>query len=140
MDRISCPRSSITFREYNSLVISIMSSSNPENIESNVLNRLVETIEDVQKGLDPRVLAAYYRIIEKEARASCPTEELRNSIRVVQNPDLPMKFEFKSSKRAIRYVVEALENNLISMPFATRLYFQKFEEILEKEYGVFTRK
>ncbi|HXQ93419.1 MAG TPA: hypothetical protein VN739_10480 [Nitrososphaerales archaeon] len=117
-----------------------MSSSNPENVESNVLNRLVETIEDVQKGLDPRVLAAYYRIIEKEARASCPTEELRNSIRVVQNPDLPMKFEFKSSKRAIRFVVEALENNLNTMPFATRLYFQKFEEILEKEYGAYTRK
>ena len=50
-----------------------------------------------------------------------------------------MKFEFKSSKRAIRYVVEALENNLNTMPFATRLYFQKFEEILEKEYGAFTK-
>jgi hypothetical protein len=109
------------------------------NVESNVLNRLVETIEDVQKGLDPRVLAAYYGIIEKEARAACPTDELRNSIRVVQNPELPMKFEFKSSKRAIRYVVEALENNLNTMPFVTRLYFQKFEEILEKEYGALTK-
>ncbi len=113
--------------------------SDPSNIESNVLNRLVETIEDVQKGLDPGVLAAYYKIIEKEARAACPTEELRNSIRVVQNPELPMKFEFKSSKRAIRFVVEALENNLNTMPFATRLYFQKFEEILENEFGAFTK-
>ena len=44
-----------------------------------------------------------------------------------------MKFEFKASKRAIPYLVEAIENNLNSMPFATRLYFQKFEEIMSKQ-------
>ena len=75
MDRISCRCSSLTFGGSSFLVHSIM-PSDPNNVESNVLNRLVETIEDVQKGLDPRVLAAYYRIIEKEARAACPTEEL----------------------------------------------------------------
>ena len=138
MDRISCPSSSITVVGDNPEVMPIMPSGSTDNVESNVLNRLTETIEDVQKGLDPRVIAAYYKIIEKEARASCPTEELRNSILVIQNPDLPMKFEFKSSKRAIHFVVEALENNLNSMPFATRLYFQKFQEILQKEHGRFT--
>ncbi len=42
-----------------------------------------------------------------------------------------MKFEFKTSKRAVSYVFEAIEDNLPSMPFATRLYFQKLEELIE---------
>ncbi|MGI0080714.1 MAG: hypothetical protein ACRECH_13970 [Nitrososphaerales archaeon] len=104
-----------------------------DSVEVNTLNRLVETIQDVRIGLDPEVLADWYGILETEAKTLCPNAELRDSIRVVQNPDLPMKFEFKSSKRAIPFVVEAIENNLNAMPFATRLYFQKFEEIMEYE-------
>ena len=42
-------------------------------------------------------------------KARCQTEELRDSMEVVQNLVLPMKFEFKSSKRAIPYVVVAIE-------------------------------
>ncbi len=108
-------------------------SSVPENIELNTLNKLVETIQDVQNGLDPNILCTWYEILEAESKALCPTDELRSSIAVIQNADLPMKFEFKSSKRAIPYVIDAIENNLNSMPFATRLYFQKFEEIIEGE-------
>jgi hypothetical protein len=105
----------------------------PNAVEANLLNRLVETIEDVQVGLDPRVLALWYKKIEKQARDVCPTEELKRSIHVIQNPELPMKFHLKSSKRAIPYVIEAVENNAGQMPFATRLYFQKFVEIIQKE-------
>jgi hypothetical protein len=110
-----------------------------ENVEINTLNKLVETIQDVQNGLDPEVLATWYEILEAESKALCPTEELSSSIAVVQNPDLPMKFEFMSSKRAIPYVIEAIENNLNSMPFATRLYFQKLEEIIEVELRTYFR-
>jgi hypothetical protein len=111
-----------------------------QTVEGNVLNKLVETIQDVQNGLDPRVLSAYYKTIVDESKAMCPTDELRDSIRVIQNRELPMKFEFKSSKRAIRFVIEAVEGNLNTMPFATRLYFQKFEEIMEKEYLRYLKK
>ncbi len=104
-----------------------------ESVETNTLNRLVETIQDVQTGLDPEVLARWYEVVEADAKALCPTDELRESIQVVQNPVLQMKFEFKSSKRAISYVIEAIESNLNAMPFATRLYFQKFAEIIQKE-------
>lgn len=104
-----------------------------DNVEINTLNRLVETIEDVKNGLDVEVIASWYSVIESESKALCPTEELRESVYVVQNALLPMKFEFKASKRAIPYVLDAIENNLNSMPFATRLYFQKFEEILQTE-------
>ncbi len=110
-----------------------MSNPGEGTAEINVLNKLVETIQDVQTGLDPEVIASWYRILEAEARVLCPTEELRDSINLAQNQVLPMKFEFKSSKRAIPFVIEAIENNLNSMPFATRLYFQKFEEIIENK-------
>ena len=110
-----------------------------ENVEIKTLNRLVETIQDVRKGLDTDVIASWYSVIESESKARCPTSELRESIHVVQNPDLPMKFEFKASKRAIPHVVEAIENNLNPMPFATRLYFQKFEEIMQAEYEMYQK-
>jgi len=106
--------------------------SSPPDIEVTTLNKLVETIQDVSNGLDPDVLASWYSVIEAETKALCPTEELRESIEVVQDPVMLMKFEFKASKRAIPFLLEAIENNLNSMPFATRLYFQKFEEILTK--------
>lgn len=101
--------------------------------EVDTLNKLVETIQDIQGGLEPDVLATWYSLLEAQARALCPTEELRSSIQVVQDLELPMKFQFRSSKRAIPYVIQAIESNLNSMPFATKLYFQKLEEIIESE-------
>ena len=44
-----------------------------------------------------------------------------------------MKFEFKTSKRAVGYVLEAIDSNLASMPMATRLYFQKLSELIQAE-------
>lgn len=113
--------------------VSKLSANQSGNVEINTLNKLVETIQNVQNGLDPQVLASWYDVIERESKALCPTEELSGSIEVTQNQVLPMKFEFKSSKRAIPYVVQAIEGNLNEMPYATRLYFQKFEEIMQKE-------
>jgi hypothetical protein len=109
-------------------------------VETKTLNWLVDTIEDVKNGLDPEVLARWYDVVETEARALCPDDELRDSIQVEQNSVLQMKFEFKSSKRAIPYVVEAIENNLNAMPFATRLYFQKFEDIIQKQLTAYLQK
>lgn len=108
-----------------------LSSETPNEV--NTINKLVETIQSVQIGLDPDVLSSWYAVVESESKARCPTDELRDSIYVIQNPDLPMKFEFKASKRAIPFVVDAIETNLSKMPFATRLYFEKFEEIMSKQ-------
>jgi len=114
-------------------------SENQKDFEVTTLNKLAETIQDVKNGLDPDVLSSWYSVIESETKALCPTEELRDSVEVVQDPILQMKFQFKSSKRAIPYLIEAIENNLNSMPFATRLYFQKFEEILSKELEAYLK-
>ena len=44
-----------------------------------------------------------------------------------------MKFEFKTSRRAVKYVIEAIDRNLDRMPLATRLYFQKLSELIQAE-------
>jgi hypothetical protein len=92
-------------------------------------------IEELKLGLDPSVLAAWYNKIESDAKVEAPSH-LRESIQVIQDPILPMKFEFKTSRRAVEYVLQAIGKNLTSMPFATRLYFQKLEELIERQMHV----
>ena len=100
--------------------------------EIRVLERMLEEIENLKLGLDPVVLAGWYNKIESDARAEAPSH-LSDSIDVIQDPILPMKFEFKTSRRAVKYVLEAIDRNLPSMPTATRLYFQKLSEIIQQE-------
>ena len=100
--------------------------------ETRVIEGLVREIENLKLGLDPSVLAAWYRKVESDAKASTP-EHLRDSIQVIQNEILPMKFEFKTSKRAVSYVLESIDRNLSAMPLATRLYFQKLAELIQAE-------
>ena len=102
------------------------------NEEMLVLNKLLQEIEDLKLGLDPNVLSGWYQKIASDARAEAPSH-LTDSIDVIQDPILPMKFEFKTSKRAVKYVLEAIDSNLESMPTATRLYFQKLSELIQTE-------
>lgn len=96
------------------------------------LNKLLREIEDLKLGLDPNVLSGWYQRIAEDARSEAP-RHLVDSIDVVQDPILPMKFEFKTSRRAVRYVIEAIDRNLDAMPLATRLYFQKLSELIQAE-------
>lgn len=102
------------------------------NEEMTVLNRLLQEIENLKLGLEPDVLAGWYNKIASDAKAEAP-RHLTDSIDVVQDPILPMKFEFKSSRRAVKYVLEAIDGNLEDMPTATRLYFQKLSELIQAE-------
>ena len=102
------------------------------NEEMLFLNKLLQEIEDLKLGLDPKVLAGWYQRIASDAKARAPAH-LVETIDVIQDPILPMKFEFKSSKRAIKYVLEAIDRNLDAMPMATRLYFQKLAELIQAE-------
>ena len=96
------------------------------------LNRLLKEIEDLKLGLDPNVLAGWYHKVASDARTEAPSH-LADSIGVFQDPILPMKFEFKASRRAVRCVIEAIDRNLDAMPMATRLYFQKLSELIQAE-------
>jgi len=102
------------------------------NEEMLVLNKLLQEIEDLKLGLDPNVLSGWYQKIASEAKAEAPPH-LVDSIDVVQDPILPMKFEFKTSRRAIKFVIDAIDRNLDGMPLATRLYFQKLSELIQAE-------
>lgn len=97
-----------------------------------LLNRLLQEIENLKLGLDPNVLSGWYNKVASDAKAEAP-RHLMDSIDVVQDPILPMKFEFKTSKRAVKYVLEAIDSNLAAMPTATRLYFQKLSELIQAE-------
>jgi len=102
------------------------------NEEMQMLNRLLKEIEDLKLGLDPTLLAGWYNKIAEDARSAAPAH-LQDSIGAIQDPILPMKFEFKTSRRAVKYVLEAIEENLNGMPMATRLYFQKLSELIQAE-------
>lgn len=102
------------------------------NEEMLMLNRLLKEIEDLKLGLDPNVLSGWYQKIASDARAEAP-RHLTDSIDVLQDPILPMKFEFKTSRRAVKYVIDAIDRNLDGMPMATRLYFQKLAELIQAE-------
>jgi hypothetical protein len=97
-----------------------------------VLNRLVQEIENLKLGLEPDVLSGWYSKVASDAKGKAPPE-LMDLIDVVQDPILPMKFEFKISRRTVRFVLEAIDENLESMPTATRLYFQKLSELIQAE-------
>lgn len=108
--------------------------SMPENVELTFLNRLSTMINDAKIGLDPEVLGRWFEAVISHARSISP-DDIQRTMKLVQDPVLPMKFELKSSKRAVPFIVEAIERNLGMMPFATRLYFLKVEEILEGQYS-----
>ena len=44
-----------------------------------------------------------------------------------------MKFNLDISKRAVRYLMIAIDNNLQQMPYTTQLYFLKVQEIMTLE-------
>jgi len=97
-----------------------------------VLNRLLQEIEGLKEGLEPGILEGWYNKIASDAKADAPSY-LADSIGVAQDPILPMKFELKTSRRAVKYVLEAIDRNIPNMPTATRLYFQKLSELIQAE-------
>ncbi len=100
--------------------------------EMRLIQRLVQEIDNLKLGLDPEVLAAWYRKVEADAKARAP-DHLKDSIQVIRDPVLTMKFEFKASKRAVGSVLQSIEANLPAMPMATRLYFQKLAELIQAQ-------
>ena len=95
-----------------------------KNAESEILN--------LKDGLDPENIGFWFQKIIKETKTNAPPW-LCNKIAVIQNPILPMKFKIDISKRAVQYFMISIDANLDSMPYSTRLYFLKVQEILSDE-------
>ncbi|MGD2107328.1 MAG: hypothetical protein PVH93_06940 [Nitrosopumilaceae archaeon] len=89
-------------------------------------------VSNLQKGLHPENLAYWYDKIIQETIEMAPPW-LQDKIKVNQDPILPMKFNLDISKRAVRYFMIVVDENLDSMPYSTKLYFLKVQEILGAE-------
>ena len=97
-----------------------------------LLKKLQDDVEQLQKGLQPDHLSFWYQKIISDSKEMAPPW-LQDKINVKQDPILPMKFNLDISKRAVRYFMMSVEQNIPKMPYSTQMYFLKVEEILTFE-------
>ena len=89
-------------------------------------------VSNLKEGLQPENLSYWYGKIIKETIDMAPPW-LQDKIKVKQDPILTMKFNLDISKRAVRYFMIVVDNNLDDMPYSTKLYFLKVQEIMGTE-------
>lgn len=95
-------------------------------------NKIVNTVKGLKEGMDPDVLAYWYKRIEDKSIESVP-DHLKDKIHFEQDRVLWMKFKMDVSKRAVPYVMNIIEEYIPMMPYSTGLYFRKVQEILTDE-------
>ncbi len=98
----------------------------------NMMKKFDTDVSNLQKGLHPENLSYWYDKIIKETIEMAPPW-LQDKIKVEQDSILTMKFNLNISKRAVRYFMIAVDDNLEDMPYSTKLYFLKVQEIMSSE-------
>ena len=101
-------------------------------IINNMMKKFDADVSNLQKGLHPENVSYWYDKIIKETIEMAPPW-LQDKIKVEQDPILTMKFNLNISKRAVRYFMIVVEENLDDMPYSTKLYFLKVQEIMSAE-------
>ena len=101
-------------------------------IINHMMKKIDTDVSNLKQGLHPQNLAFWYDKIIHETIEMAPPW-LEDKIKVNQDPILLMKFNLDISKRAVRYFMIAVENNLDDMPYSTKLYFLKVQEIMSTE-------
>lgn len=96
------------------------------------MKQIDNDVTNLKEGLHPQSLAYWYTKIIKETIDIAPPW-LQDKIKVKQDRLLPMKFNLDISKRAVQYFMIAVQQNLDHMPYSTKLYFLKVQEIMEDE-------
>ena len=102
---------------------------NPVNLASAKIDK---SIQNLRTGLEPEVLAYWYKQIECQSIEKVE-QELKDKISFEQHRILWMKFKINISIRAIPIVLETIENNISLMEYSTGLYFRKIQDILLKQ-------
>ena len=102
------------------------------SVTSKILNQINNDVVNLKDGLNTENISYWYEKIINETREMAPPW-LTDKINVKQDPILPLKFDIDISKRAVRYFMQIVDANLDSMPYSTKLYFLKVEEILSSE-------
>ena len=99
----------------------------------NYMMKKIDTdVSNLKHGLYPQNLSFWYDKIIKETIEMAPPW-LQDKIKVHQDPTLTMKFNLDISKRAVRYFMIVVDNNLDYIPYSTKLYFLKVQEIMSNE-------
>ncbi len=89
-------------------------------------------ITDLKEGLNPENISFWYKKIIEASKDMAPPW-LVDKIKVKQDPILQMKFNLEILNLAVRYLMIAIENPIDDMPYSTRLYFLKVQEMLINE-------
>jgi hypothetical protein len=95
-------------------------------------NNIASIIKNLSDGLDPEILAYWYKRVEDKAIENVPSN-LKDKVHFKQDRILWMKFEIDLSKRALPQVMKAIEEYIVMMPYSTALYFRKIQQILIEE-------
>ena len=102
------------------------------SITNKMLNKIDDDITNLKDGLYPENIDYWYKKIIDETIEIVPPW-LVDKISVKQDPILPLKFNINISKRAVSYFMQVVDYNLEKMPYTTRLYFLKVQEIMSAE-------
>lgn len=101
-------------------------------IVNHMMKKLDNDVTTLKEGLHPKEISYWYEKIIKETKEIAPPW-LQDKIKIKQNAILPMKFNLDISKRAVRYFMITIDDNLEQMPYSTKLYFLKVQEIMASE-------
>lgn len=93
--------------------------------------KIDESIQNLRIGLDPEVLAYWYKQIEYQSIEKAE-DEWKEKIYFEQDKILWMKFHIHIPIYSIPTILEIIENNIPLMKYSTQLYFRKIQEILLK--------
>jgi len=102
------------------------------SITNKMLNKIDDDIANLKHTLHPESIDYWYKKIIDETIEIVPPW-LVNKINVKQDLILPLKFNINISKRAVSYFMQVIDYNLEKMPYTTRLYFLKVQEIMSAE-------
>jgi len=101
-------------------------------IINHMMKKIDTDVSHLKQGLQPENLSFWYNKIIQETIDMAPPW-LQDKIKVHQDPILTMKFNLDISKRAVRYFMIVVDNNLDVMPYSTKLYFLKVQELMSTE-------
>ena len=96
------------------------------------INNIVLSIKNLRDGLEPEILAYWYKRVEDKSIEIVPMY-LKDKIHFTQDRILWMKFKMDVSKRAVPYVMKVIEEYIPIMPYSTGLYFRQVQQILVNE-------
>ena len=96
---------------------------------TNSIIQINKTITNLKYGLEPEVLAYWYKRIEYKSIETVPNE-LKDKINFEQDRIMWMKFKIDVSRRAVPYIAEVIDDYIKLMPYSTGLYFLKVQQLL----------